>query len=94
MEALYQLGLPGLVSALVLTVLALWNAAVLLRRNNDLWKSCVAVVMLGLLGRAFLEPYLFTVNIKYHFFDFLFLLCLGYMNQWRIGERGWYEFTE
>lgn len=93
-EALYQLGLPGLVSALVLTVLALWNAAVLLRHNNDLWKSCVAVVMLGLLGCAFLEPYLFTVNIKYHFFDFLFLLCLGYMNQWRIGERGRYEFTE
>ena len=54
-EALYQLGLPGLVSALVLTVLALWNAAVLLRRNNDLWKSCVAVVMLGLLGLSLIH---------------------------------------
>ena len=73
----------------MLTVLALWNAAVLLWRNDDLWKSCVAVVMLGLLGCAFLEPYLFTVNVKYHFFDFLFLLCLGYMNVWRTreGER-------
>lgn len=88
-EVLYQLGLPGLIWALVLTVLALWNAAVLLLRNTDLWKSCIAVVMLGLLGCAILEPYLFTVNIKYYFFDFLFLLCLGYMNVWRTceGER-------
>lgn len=82
-EALYQLGLPGLLLALVLTGLTVWNAAVLLWRNDDLYRSCVAMVALCLMGCAVLEPYLFVVNIQFHYFDFLFLMCLGYLNQWR-----------
>lgn len=82
-EALYQLGIPGLLLALVLTALTVWNAAVLLWRNDDLYRSCVAMVALCLMGCAVLEPYLFVVNIQFHYFDFLFLMCLGYLNQWR-----------
>ena len=86
-ETLYQLGIPGLLAALVLTALAVWNGAVLLWRNDDLFHSCVTMVTLCLMGCAMLEPYLFTVNAQFHYFDFLFLLSLGYMNQWRMEKK-------
>ena len=82
-EALYQLGIPGLLAALGLTVLAVWNGAALLWRNDDLFHSCVTMVALCLMGCAVMEPYLFVANAQFHYFDFLFLLCLGYMTQWR-----------
>ena len=86
LEALYRMGLPGLAAALVMTVLAVWSAAVVLWRNNDLWKSCVALLTLCLLGCAMLEPYLFVVDVSYYYLDFLFLMCLGYLCLWR-GEK-------
>ena len=55
----------------------------LLWRNDCLLHSCVALVVLCLLGCAVMEPYLFTVYAQFHYFDFLFMLCLGYLNQWR-----------
>ena len=82
-QTLFQLGLPGLLAALVLTALAVWNGAVLLWRNDDLFHSCVTMVTLCLMGCAVMEPYLFTVYAQFHYFDFLFMLCLGYLNQWR-----------
>lgn len=86
LEALYRMGLPGLGAALVMTVLAVWSAAVVLWRNSDLWKSCVALLTLCLLGCALLEPYLFVVDVSYYYLDFLFLMCLGYLCLWR-GEK-------
>ncbi|MDO5546403.1 MAG: O-antigen ligase family protein [Eubacteriales bacterium] len=86
LEALYRMGLPGLAAALVITAMTVWSAAVVLWRNNDLWKSCVALLALCLLGCAMLEPYLFVVDISYFYLDFLFLMCLGYLWQWR-GEK-------
>ena len=83
LQALFQLGIPGLLAALALTGMAVWNGVALLWRNDNLTHSCVAMVVLCLLGCAMLEPYLFTVNAQFHYFDFLFLLSLGYMNQWR-----------
>lgn len=82
-QTLFQLGLPGLLAALALTGLALWDGVVLLWRNDCMLHSCVAMVTLCLMGCAVMEPYLFTVYGQYHYFDFLFLLCLGYMDQWR-----------
>lgn len=84
LEALYRMGLPGLGAALVITVLAVWSAAVVLWRNTDLWKSCVALLILCLLGCAMLEPYLFVVDVSYYYLDFLFLMCLGYLCLWRV----------
>ena len=86
LEALYRMGLPGLGAALVMTALAVWSAAVVLWRNSDLWKSCVALLTLCLLGCAMLEPYLFVVDVSYYYLDFLFLMCLGYLCLWR-GEK-------
>lgn len=83
LEALYRMGLPGLGAALVMTVLSVWSAVVVLWRNSDLWKSCVALLTLCLLGCALLEPYLFVVDVSYYYLDFLFLMCLGYLCLWR-----------
>lgn len=83
LEALYRMGLPGLAAALVITVLAVWSALVMLWRNTDLWKSCVALLTLSLLGCAMLEPYLFVADVSYFYLDFLFLMCLGYLCLWR-----------
>lgn len=83
LEALYRMGLPGLAAALVITVLAVWSALVVLWRNTDLWKSCVALLTLSLLGCAMLEPYLFVADVSYFYLDFLFLMCLGYLCLWR-----------
>ena len=86
-QTLFQLGIPGLLAALALTGLAVWNGAVLLWRNTDLLHSCVVMVVLCLMGCAVMEPYLFVANAQFHYFDFLFLLCLGYMDQWRRQTR-------
>ena len=45
-----------------------------------------SLLTLCLLGCALLEPYLFVVDVSYHYLDFLFLLCLGYLNLWRGGK--------
>ena len=82
LEALYRMGLPGLAAALVITVLTVWSALVTLWRNTDLWKSCVALLSLCLLGCAMLEPYLFVADVSYFYLDFLFLMCLGYLCLW------------
>lgn len=86
-EALYQLGIPGLLAALVLTGLAVYNAVVLLWRGDSLFHCCAAMVVLCLLGCAVMEPYLFVANIQFHYFDFLFALSLGYLNRWRVGKH-------
>lgn len=82
MEAIYQLGLPGLAVALVLTIIAARDIILLLWRGDDLWKSCIALLTACLLGCAMLEPYLFVADVSYHYLDFLFLFCLGCMNEW------------
>ena len=46
-------------------------------------KVLVALLVLCLLGCALLEPYLFLANMEYQYFDFLFLLCFGYLHVWR-----------
>ena len=83
LEALYRLGLPGLAAALVITILTVWSALTVLWRNRDLWKSCIALITLCLLGCGLLEPYLFMADVSYHYLDFLFLMCLGYLCLWR-----------
>lgn len=82
LEAIYRLGLPGLAVALVLTLMAARDIVLLLWRGDDPWKSCIALLTACLLGCAMLEPYLFVADVSYHYLDFLFLFCLGCMNEW------------
>lgn len=84
MEIMMNLGLPGLLLALVYTGIALWSAAVLIfRRNVEIWKKAASVLLLCILVAGFLEPYLFITKNYYHFIDFIFFIYLGYLDQWR-----------
>ena len=86
LETLYTFGLPGLVLAIAITLLTLRAAVLVLWKNTDLWKSCVAVITLCLLGSSLLEPYLFAAKNYHHYFCVLFLVAVGYLHQWSLGE--------
>ena len=83
LEVLYQLGTPALLGALVLTVVAVYDALVVLRDNRDLRGSFLALLILCMLGCSMLEPYLFGDSLDYIIFNCLFMLCLGYLDCWR-----------
>lgn len=85
LETLMEMGLPGLAAFLIVTVVALWNAFFLLFRSNDMWKICVALLVLCLLAVGFLEIFLSCEVTQIHFFDFIMFLLIGYMTQWRKG---------
>lgn len=83
-ETTLCLGLPGLVFALVFTLLAAWNVwNTFWSKQSDLGQRIIAMLVLCLLGAGILEPYLFFTEIFYHYTDFIFFLCLGYLIHWR-----------
>ena len=84
LETLYTLGVPGLVLALAITLLAIRAVVIVLWRNTDLWKSCVAVIALCLLGSSILEPYLFAAKNYHHYICVIFLVTVGYLHQWSL----------
>lgn len=87
LQMLMSLGLPGLLAALVFTVSGAVNAAfILLQRKFDLQKKVVAMLVLCLMVAGAMEPFLFVSSCFYHFLDFTFFLCLGYLSQWRSAE--------
>ena len=82
-EVLFRMGLPGLAVALVLTWMAVRACLTLLFRSAcGMWKKCIALLVPCLLMAGFLEPFLFNGDISYFFLDFIFLLCLGYLDIW------------
>ena len=87
LEVLYTLGLPGLLIALAVTLLALRGAVLLLWRNEDLWKSAVAMLALCLLACGMLEPYLFVSGSNQNYITLFFLTLAGYLHQWTVEER-------
>jgi len=82
MEILFRMGLPGLVMALIFTWMAVRSCLYLLWRNRDMWKTCLALLVLCMLVAGFLEPFFFAADISYHYLDFFLLLCIGYTEQW------------
>lgn len=87
-ETLLGLGVPGFVLAMVFTWLALWNGIViLLKYPLDVWKRTTAMVTLCMLVASFLEPYLFLPPLDYYIFNFIFLLCLGYLVHWQAEDN-------
>ena len=84
MEVLLGLGIPGLAIAMVFTVITLWNGIViLLKYPLDVWKRTTAMVTLCMMVASFMEPYLFLPPSDYHLFNFMFLLCAGYLFHWQ-----------
>lgn len=87
-QSLVKLGLPGFILSLIFAIQALWSAVyVLLSRKTDLWKKVVAMLTGCLLISAMMEPFLFISSEHYHFADFFFFLCLGYLTAWRKALR-------
>lgn len=86
-QVLYDMGLPGLLLALVLTAVVVYDALVLLWYNPEPMKSVAALLVLCILGCSFLEPYLFGTYVSNQPIQFLFLLLSGYLDCWRAELR-------
>ena len=87
-ETLLGLGVPGFMLAMVFTLLTLWNGIViLLKYPLDVWKRTTAMVTLCMLVASFLEPYLFLPPLDYYIYNFIFLLCLGYLVHWQAEDN-------
>lgn len=82
-QVLYELGIPGLLLALVLTAVVVYDALVIFWHNPDPVKSVTAILVLCILGCSFLEPYLFGTYVTNQPIQFLFLLLSGYLDCWR-----------
>ena len=82
LEAIYALGLPGLLLVLAITFLGIRSAVILLWKNEDLWKSVIALLVICLLGCGMLESYLFVAECNQHYLSILFLAGIGYLHQW------------
>ena len=76
-------GLPGLVAAVVFTLLAAFSALkLLLIPATELWKKIIAILTLCLMVAGFLEPYLFFAKTYFHAIEFIFIFCTGYLDYW------------
>lgn len=86
-QMLLLLGIPGCILALVYTVIAVWNIWILMwRKDEDLSKKVVAMIVICLLVSGILEVYLFTGDSL--FSNFIFFLCTGYLIQWNAEASG------
>lgn len=80
-------GRTGFLLALAYTVVAVWNIWILMwRKQEDLSKKVVAMIVICLLLAGILEAYLFTGELL--FTHFLFFLCTGYLVQWNAEASG------
>ena len=69
---------------MVFTVITLWNGIViLLKYPLDVWKRTTAMLTLCMMVASFMEPYLFLPPIDYYLYNFMFLLCAGYLFHWQ-----------
>ena len=83
MEVLMRTGIPGLLIALVFTVIsAASGAKLILSPRTELWKKMVAMMTMCVMVAGFLEPYLFGPRTFYHVIDVIFFFCTGYLNYW------------
>lgn len=84
LEILVRLGLPAFILSVLFTIQAVWSGIYLLfHRKADLWQKIVSMLVLCFLMSGFLEPFLFFTKENWHFVNFSFFLCLGYLTQWK-----------
>lgn len=88
LECLVGMGVVGFLMAMAFTVLAAWNALiVLLKHNQDIWKRNIAFLVLFLLVVSVMESYLFYTTSDYHMMNFLFFLSSGYLVHWQEADN-------
>lgn len=84
LEALIMLGLPGLILVVFFSWEATWSSLRLLwHAGTDLFRKNIALLTLGTLVTALMEPSLFITYTEWSFSDFFFFLCLGYLVLWK-----------
>ena len=82
-EITFRMGLLGLIFALAFTWIGLRSAVTLIfDSQTDMWKKSVSMLTLCIMVAGALEPFLFNADISYHFLDFFFFICLGYLDTW------------
>ena len=93
-EVLTALGLPGLLIVVFITIIAFWHVfAILFGREYELWKKCIALLVIALMGVGAMEPHLFLGGHflpggnNLHPIDFTFFLATGYLVEWRAVAR-------
>ena len=75
------LGIPGGLLALLYTLIAVWNLwKVMWRKQEDISRKVVAMMVICLLAASILEAYLFDGDTI--FTKLLFFLCTGYLMLW------------
>lgn len=82
-EVLMKMGIPGLAVALALTWIGVKKSLYMLFFSRDMWKICMALLTLCLMVTGFLEVYFFNGKINYHMIEYIFLLLVGYLSQWK-----------
>lgn len=83
------LGTPAFLIAMAYTLIALWNIWTLVwRKNVELWKKVVALMVVCVIGASMLEAYLFAGEMPTYFVNFIFFLSTGYLVQWNRIARG------
>ena len=84
LEMLLAFGLPGLLLALIFTLMSIWGILrVIFRPQRDIIQVCVAMLAGCMLVAGILEPFLFTSYIYCHFYPVMFFLCNGYLLLWQ-----------
>ena len=93
-EVLTALGLPGLLVVVLITIVAFWHVfAILFGKEYELWKKCIALLVVALMGVGAMEPHLFLGGHflpdrnNLHPVDFTFFLSIGYLVEWRAMAR-------
>lgn len=82
-EITFRTGLLGLIFALGFTWIGLRSAVTLIfDPKTDMWKKSISMLTLCVMVAGALEPFLFSADISYHFLDFFFFICLGYLDTW------------
>lgn len=82
-EITFRMGLLGLIFALGFTWIGLRSAVTLIfDPKTDMWKKSISMLTLCVMVAGALEPFLFSADISYHFLDFFFFICLGYLDTW------------
>lgn len=82
-QILMELGIPGFLLAVVYTLVAIWNLWTLVwRKQENLCKKVVALLVVCILLASIMEIYLFTGETSGTYVNFVFFLSVGYLLQW------------
>lgn len=85
LEMLLGFGVPALLISLWFTFVAARGALLILfSSKTDLWQKVVAMLVGAMLIAGILEPFLFAAYYTNHFITVVFMMSIGYLDEWRL----------